>query len=400
VDKETIKLCIRDGQDRLRRGNWIERELHIDHAFLGSSGKVAAILGPRRVGKTFMLFQVRAELALPPERVSFLDFSDLSLRDFRAEDFELLGRAAAELEPTADALFLFDEIQEVTGFEAGIRHLQNKGSRVYLTGSNSAVFGEALASSLRGKLLPYELYPLSFREFQRFKGRVFRDDPSSEEAAERRRLLDEYLLWGGFPEVVLAASTETKRAILDSYIDVMVYRDVVDRHGLAGSGSVDRVLAKLLASFTKEYSVHRWYNEFKSMGLRVGKDSLYDIVGYLEEALVLRCLANAASPGGARKAYLVDNGYYRPFLDRGRDYGKLWENALLIGLLRRGEKPAFWRNDKGEIDLVIPDAFIQATIELSDENRERETAPFALAAAALGDRDRLILTPDDPPDWF
>ena len=400
MDKETLKIAIRDGQERLAGASWIERDLRIDHGFLAKSGKAAAIVGPRRAGKTFRLFQVRTELGLSPEQVCFLDFSDLSLRDFRSEDFELVGVAAAELEPRADGLFLFDEIQEVEGFEAGIRHLQNKGRRVYITGSNSAVFGEALASSLRGKLLSHELYPLSFREFLRFRGKSFRPDPSSEEKAERRRLLDEYLLWGGFPELALASQAETKRSLLDSYLDVMIYRDIVERNGLSAAGTVERVLAKYLASFTKEFSVHKWYNDFKSMGLRVGKDGLYDIVGYLEEAFVVRCLSNLASPGGARKAYLTDNGYYRSFLDRDRDYGKLWENALLAGLVRRGEKPAFWSDRRGEIDFIVSDAFIQATVELTDYNREREKAPFDLVASAIGERERLILTPDDPPDWL
>ena len=400
MEKERIRRIIRDGQERLASVRGIERDLRIDHAFLEASGKASAIIGPRRAGKTFRLFQVRSEIGLPANRTTFLDFSDLSIAEFRAQDFQVLAEASAELDPPADGLFLFDEIQEVAGFEAGIRHLQNKGRRIYLTGSNSAIFSAELAGSLRGKVLVSEQYPLSFVEFLRFRGRTIRDDPSSEERAERRRLLDEYLFWGGFPEVVIAESSETRRGLLDSYVDVMIFRDVVERHGLQGAGTVERVLVKLLGSFTKEYSVNRWYNDFRSLGLRIGKDGLYDIVRHLEEAYVLRSVPNAASPGSARKAYFIDNGYYRSFLDRDRDYGKLWENAIYVALLRRGDKPAFWRTERGEIDFVTAREFIQATIEVSDVNRERETAPFAPASAALGERERLILTPNDPPEWL
>jgi predicted AAA+ superfamily ATPase len=377
-----------------------ERDLKIDHGFLATSGKACAILGPRRAGKTFRLFQVRAELAIPVDRTCFLDFSDLSLAGFRSEDFELLATVAAEMSPTADGLFLFDEIQKLPGFEAGIRHLQNRGNRVYMTGSNAGIFTEGLASSLRGKVLVYELYPLSFREFLRFRQKTFARPFSSSQAAERRRLLDEYLLWGGFPEVVLAEAGETRRALLDSYLDVMVFRDVVERHRLSGAAMAERVLAKLIASFTKEYSVHRWYNDFKSQGLRAGKDGLYDLVHHLEDAYAIRILSNAASPGGARKAYLVDNGYYRSFLARDRDFGKLWENALHQALVRRGDRPQFWKTDQGEIDFVTADSFIQATVELSEDNRQRELGPFDAAARALGDRERLVLTPDEPPEWL
>ncbi|MEI6388387.1 MAG: ATP-binding protein [Spirochaetota bacterium] len=400
MDREKIKRSIRDGQERLASTSGVRRDLRMDHDFLKASGKAAAIIGPRRAGKTFRLFQVREELALAPERCVLLDFSDLSLQDFRAEDFEELAVAASELDPRADSLFLLDEIQEVPGFEAGIRHLQNKGHRVYVTGSNASVFTQDLATSLRGKLLCSTLFPLSFSEFLRFKAASFRADPSSEERALRRRLLDEYLVWGGFPEVVLAAGSETKRAILDSYIKVMVFRDVVERHGLRDAAMVERVLARLVSSFTKEYSVNRWFNDFKSQGLRAGKDGLYAIVHHLEDAHVIRTLANAASPAGTRKAYLIDPGYYRSFLQRDRDYGKLWENALLVGLLRKGIDPQYWSGPSGEIDFVTPDAYIQATSELSEGNRERETRPFDAVAKHLGDRLRLILTPDEPPAWL
>jgi hypothetical protein len=400
MDSDKIKRAIRDGQERLASKSGIRRELRIDHAFLEASGKAVAIIGPRRAGKTFSLFQVREELALPPERCVLLDFSDLSLQAFKAEDFEKLAVAASELDPRADSLYLLDEIQEVPGFEAGIRHLQNKGHRVYVTGSNASVFAENLATSLRGKILGYTLFPLSFSEFLRFKDANFRADPSSEERALRRRLLDEYLVWGGFPEVVLAAGSETKRAILDSYRDVMVFRDVVERHGLRDAAMVERVLARLVASFTKEYSVNRWFNDFKSQGLRAGKDGLYAIVHHLEDAYVIRTLTNAASPAGTKKAYLIDPGYYRSFLQRDRDYGKLWENALLVGLLRQGIDPQYWSGPAGEIDFVTPDAYIQATSELSEGNRERETRPFDAVAKHLGERQRQILTPDEPPPWL
>ena len=55
---------------------------------------------------------------------------------------------------------------------------------------------------------------------------------------------------------------------------------------------------------------------------------------------------------------------------------------------------------KGEIDFVLPDAYIQATIELTDENRERELGPFELVRTGLGEREEAVLSPDDPPPWL
>ncbi len=89
------------------------------------------------------------------------------------------------------------------------------------------------------------------------------------------------------------------------YVDVMIFRDILERHGLQGASKVERVLSKLLGSFTKEYSVNRWYNDWKSRGYKVGKDGLYEIVRHFEEAFILRSLSNAASssrpPSSRRK---------------------------------------------------------------------------------------------------
>jgi predicted AAA+ superfamily ATPase len=380
MEKETIKRFILDSREIMAKTSGHARELGVDHGFLTATGKIAAIIGPRRAGKSVFLRQMGAQTATLPEKTVWIDFSEIVWADFGPEDWATLWQAALELGCGEKPLFLLDEIQEVRDFAAGLRHLQNQGCRLYVTGSNSTVFGAGLASMLRGKVICYSLFPLSFSEFLTFKGASFPADLSTSQRAARHVLWEEYLSWGGFPEVVLADREDLKRNLLDSYLDIMLFRDVIERHALKNFALVEKLFTKLLLSFTKEISVHRWYQDFRSQGMQVGKDTLYQYLAHFEEALFVRLVGNAAAPGGNKKVYLVDNGLYQRVRDR-PDWGKLWENHCLVDLWRHQQSVSFWKNDQGEIDFVTDTELIQATVELTPGNHQRETTPFLAVAS-------------------
>lgn len=378
MNKETIKRLILDARERMRGARYVHRDLKPDYGFLQETGKIAAIVGPRRAGKSVFLLQVAIDTMTPPERCVWIDFGEVPWSGFGVDDWETIWLAALETGSGQNPLFLLDEIQELNAFEGGLKYLQNRGGRVFVTGSNAEVFEERLSTQLRGKLLSYKLYPLSFTEFLRFKVASFSVELSSSLKAERNLLMEEFLTWGGFPEVVLADREDLKRNLLSSYWDSMLFRDIVERHSLKNFALLQGLLRKVLLSFTKEGSVHRWYNDFRSQGFKVGKDSLYEYISYFEKALFVYPLSNAAVDGGSKKYYLVDNGLYQMVKDR-PDLGKLWENQCLVDLLRQGERPRFWKTAYGEIDFVTDTELIQVTVELSASNRSRELAPFDLA---------------------
>ena len=395
MEKERIRTLILDARERLAKTKAFARELTLDHEFLKTTGKIAAIVGPRRSGKSVFLRQIARQLNKPLSQTLWIDFSEVTWADFQPLDWQNLWAAALELGCGEAPLFLLDEIQEVKEFAGGLKYLQNQGTLLYVTGSNSTVFGEHLAASLRGKVLTYPLFPLSFKEFLLFRGIQPEPGPrSTAQKAHRRVLWEEYLTWGGFPEVVLADRVELKRNLLDSYLDVMLFRDVIERHNLKNFVVIEKLFTKMLLSFTKEISVHRWYNDFKSQGLKLGKDTLYQYLGHFEEALFVRLMSNAAAPGGNKKIYLVDNGLYQRVRDR-PDWGKLWENQCLVDLWRQNQSIQFWKSDQGEVDFITQQQLIQTTVELTAENREREEAPLQLLAARYPNHRSTILTLED-----
>ena len=269
--------------------------------------------------------------------------------------------------------FFFDEIQVIPGFEKGLKYLLNRGYPIFISGSSAQLSAHELASVLRGKALEIPLLPLNFKEFLLFKGHTIKRHYSTKERGALYQHLGDFLQWGGFPEVVLSEKEITKRNLIKSYIDSMLFRDIVERQNLANTFLVDKLFYKLAASFTKQISVNKWYNDFKSEGLKISKDTLYQYLKYFEETRYIYLLENAC--GGRtslKKVYLVDNGIYQCARGFSPDYGKLFENQIFRDCLLTGHSVAFLGKDDCKTDFLVKEQAIQACYSLNDKNFERE----------------------------
>ena len=399
MEKETLKRAILDGQEIFSSRQVIPREHSLKWKEIKRLEKVIAVVGPRRAGKTFFLFQVMNELGLERRNAVFLDFSEIPLQDFAAEHFELLFQAYLELFPDHTPWFFFDEIQEVVSFEKGLKFLLNRGLKIFITGSTSRVFTANLASALRGKTLTTTVLPLTFREFLRFKEKVVQAPVSRRELAEMHNLLQEYLLWGGFPEVVLVDSPDLKLNLIRSYIDSMLFRDVIERHHIKNAALVESVFLRVLKSFTKEISVHRWYNDYKSMGLKVSKDTLYQYLGHFEEAQFVYLVENMLGGSSSqKKIYLVDNGLYLRVRGFDEDWGKLLENRVFNDLQRGHSRLGFVKGSGWDLDFVSGSRAVQVSYELNDQSlrREAEGALRGLELPAVRESLVVVQEPMEP----
>jgi len=368
-----LKTIILDGQDRVAGYKVIERDIDVDVAAIRSLNKVIAITGPRRAGKTSFMVQLIRKLGISQTEAAFLDFSEIVLFDFTAADFPALYQAYCELYPSSNPWFFLDEIQEVEDFEKGLHYLLNAGAKVFISGSSAKLSSMDLASTLRGKALPIHVYSLNFKEFLRFKKMSVAKHIPSKEMGKRRALFTEFLYWGGFPELVLTESTEMKRALLKSYTDLMLFRDIIERHELKKFHLVEMVYGKLLRSFTKQVSISKWYNDLKSSGQQVSKDTIFQYIGYFEDSQFFSLLENRA--GGVtslKKIYLTDNGLYAPLGSRSPDTGRLFENQIHRDLLREGSPCYFLQKNDNEIDFITGETGYQVCHTLNDDNFDRE----------------------------
>ena len=373
MEKETIKRMILDARESLQRRRIIKRDLVVDAEAARRFHKVIAISGPRRAGKTSYLYQLATGIGCAPESVVLVDFSEIILEGFQAADFELLYRAQVEMHPDVTPWFFLDEIQEVPGYEKGLQLLLNRGCPVFITGSSSRMFAQDLASTLRGKVLVYPLYPLSFPEYLRFRDIPVMEALSTREESAIVNALDMYLRWGGFPEIALAESEETRVKLIHSYIDIMLFRDIVERNEATNIPLLKSLLLRLMKSFTKEISVHKWYNDFRSQGMKISKDTLYRYLSYFDDSLFFSFLSHLEKGASSRKkVYMIDNGLCRIIREPTMDWGKLLENRVYWDLKQRFADIRYLRTASWEVYFVAGDTAWQVTHSLGAENAQRE----------------------------
>jgi len=379
--KDILKTIIKDFHTR-PFPDFTPRELDVPVDL----GKITSIIGPRRAGKTWYFFQLMATLekqGVNREQILYLNFEDERL-DFQA-DYNQILEAYMELYPdiAPENIYLFfDEIQELPNWEKYIRRLYDSVTRrIFLTGSNAKMLSQELATSLRGRSLAFELMPLSFREYLLFLGIDSQDHFSTKNRARIKTAFEDYLVWGGYPELV-AMDPRFRAPVLQEYFSVLLYRDLMERYQIRDASILKYLIKRLISSFTKEFSVNKLYNDLKSRGLKIGKDTLYSMIDQIfsvymvtavekyDPAVVKRELAN-------RKVYLYDNGLASiSFFSRFEGRGKLLEN-LVFCMLRKSCDEIFFLKNGFECDFVAlcggqEPQLIQVADVLHQDNLERE----------------------------
>ena len=219
----------------------------------------------------------------------YLNFEDDRLLPIRSRELDAILRAHEELYPELAGqkkYFFFDEVQNAPRWETFVRRLDDTGSgSVFVTGSSSQLLTRELATSLRGRSISYEVFPLSFPEFLAFKD-LKHERYSRESEARMVGALSEYLAIGGLPEVVLADPALRQR-ILKEYVDLVFYKDLVERYRVSNPLVLRQLLKYCLGSPASLLNVHKVYNDFRSRGFELSKDTLYRYLGYLEESYII-----------------------------------------------------------------------------------------------------------------
>jgi uncharacterized protein len=259
------------------------------------AGKANVVVGMRRSGKTWFCYQQMRELVkagIAKERLLYLNFEDDRLLPFSAPDFQTILDTYYRKFPsfkTTECHFFLDELQRIEGWEAFVRRvLDSENISLYVTGSSSKLLSSEIASALRGRSMTTEIFPFSFSEFLRFheghpgeSGRY-----GSRKRASLQHLAGRYLEIGGFPEVQ-SLETGLRHEVLRNYLDVVILRDVVERHGVGNVEALRSLIRQAISAPGGRFSVNRFYNTMKSRGISCTKNSLYDYLDYLTDAFML-----------------------------------------------------------------------------------------------------------------
>ena len=375
-------------------------------------GKVDAVIGMRRAGKTWLLYRAMAELlasGVPRERVIFISFEDERLLPMEAAQLGRIPEALHRLHPaTAQGPmnWFFDEVHNVPGWERFVRRLVDGGHAVAVTGSSAKLLGREIATSLRGRGLATELLPFGFDEALAHQGI---EAPSRFPVASpvRALLSNRLRAWldsGGFPEAQ-GLAPELRVRLLQEYVNVALFRDVVERHGVSHVAALRWLVRRLVSNPGSLFTVHRAHADLRAQGLGMGTDAIYQLVEHLEDAFLTLLVPRLDDLARARwlhprKAYLVDHGLASAFTFRG-DLGHRLENAVYCELRRRRYSVAYAVTAQGqEVDFVTERAgerrILQVCADAADkETRLREIRGAEAAMAELGLPEALIVTLDE-----
>lgn len=270
----------------------------------------------------------------------------------------------------------FDEIQEIEGWEKFVRRMYDTVSKkIFITGSSAKMLGKEIATSLRGRNIVYNLLPLSFDEYCKFQNIDTTDVYSTQGKAILKSQFDKYMKLGGFPETVFMDEEVTRRT-LQSYFDVMLFRDIVERYKIQNVVVLKQFLKKILNNISSNLSVNKFYNELKSQGFTLSKNTIYEYLDYSLDCFLL-FLLHPYEPSivkqqmKIKKAYAIDTGLVNAITYRfSEDKGKLLENIVFLQIIRE-ENPVFYLKNKYECDFVIQKKdtiahAIQVSLTLSD----------------------------------
>jgi predicted AAA+ superfamily ATPase len=377
-------------------------------------GKALAVIGMRRAGKTSYLHQCRADLLAAgrsANRLVYFNFEDERLGGLTASDLHMIPDTHLRMfpEPADEPVTLFlDEIQQVPGWETFVRRmLDTPGYEIFLSGSSAKLLSREIATSMRGRAWEITIHPFSFREFLRHHGHEIPDDLSvltAKKTAALDHQFARYLEIGGFPEAQ-ALEPSHRRQLLQGYIDVLLLRDVVERHKVANITALRWLVRRLLSSPAGLFSVTKFSADLKSQGISVSRDHLYEFLSHLEDAFLLQTIPVASDSEkrrqvNPRKSYPADPGLIPVFDRSGKsNTGHALESVVFTELQRRRPEIAYVKTAAGyEVDFLARypegnEELIQVCTSIDDpEAREREIRALEDAATEHPRARQVILT--------
>ena len=357
--KETFKKLIINFQER-KFGRIVPREYDVPL----DTKKIVSLIGVRRSGKTYVLFSLIEQLRQRGDgkNIVYINFEDDRLYPIGLKDLDGLLEGYYELYPQKrdEKVYLFlDEVQNIEGWERYIRRIDDtENVQIFITGSSSKLLSSEIATSLRGRTITYEIFPFSFREYLTYK-EIEINLYSSKSVSYIQNAFNSYLVDGGFAET-FDERPDVQKRILKDYLDLIVYKDVVERYTIRNQSLLKHLIKYMFVNMGTLVSVNKLYNEYKSQGYKIGKDTLMDYISYLQEAYTVfttPIYRNSVreEQRNPKKLYAIDNGFKKLFsISISDDYSKLYENMAFLHLRRKSREVYYFKQTQ-EVDLYIRD---------------------------------------------
>ena len=360
----------------------IKREISLRQA-----PDIVALLGPRRVGKTFLMLKKVKTLLENRKQALYISFDEPGLREVKARKLAELAKKAY---PEGRINLFLDEVQEWKDWDANLRWLHDvKDFYIFVSGSSSALYSSEIPYRLRGRYLSKLVLPISFGEIINFELKTFR------ERGKMFNLLEKYLRWGGFPEVWLYKSREKIVSILET----VFYRDIAEKFRVKGLEDLQEVFYFVLANYSNRMTYNSLKRTFSSLGVNIDTKTIIKYIRAIESsflAFVVEKFSYSVKERmvSPKKIYLIDTCFAHLF-EKTLDIGRKMENIVFIELLRRGFKVNYYMDKKGnEIDFLASKNGEKHLLEVTYEDTEEKKKTLREAMKRFKIRTSTIVTWD------
>ena len=371
ITKETFRTLIKEGQETLGEVELYNRPYEFEE-----NGRYV-LVGVRQAGKSYMLYKRAKQLLASGhslQEMVYIDFDDERLLGMAAADLDQILQAYGSVYSHRPILF-FDEIQNVDGWEHFARRLANQKYQVFITGSNAKMLSRDIQTTLGGRYLDGKVFPYSFAEYLDAQDiALAKEWQHGKVRSQVQQAFTLFLLWGGFPELLLYRN---KRRWLNDLYEKILLGDVIQRNKVKNEMALRLTIKRLADNVMQPTSYNRVANLVKGTGVSTSVASVIDYVRYAKEACMLFPLENYASKfvekETVKKHYFVDNGLLSIFLIGGET--ALLENVCAVHLYRKYENNLYFYNKNIEVDFFVPDEAyaVQASYSINDEEtRKRE----------------------------
>ncbi|MEM2138949.1 MAG: ATP-binding protein, partial [Candidatus Woesearchaeota archaeon] len=376
-------------QSLFKDDNLIERDLNLEPYLKGN--EIIIITGIRRCGKSSLLKIIARNF----KTNFYLNFDDIRLTDFQADNFHDLYEIALEI--TKDKpIFFLDEVQNVKDWEKWVNNLHEKGYKVFLTGSNSNLLSSEISTFLTGRNKTIKLHTFSFKEFLRLKNITNNFDfninninnLTTEEKIIIKKNINEYLEIGGFPLIIKNNDLELSR----NYFEDILNKDILNRYNIRQSKEIKDLSLYLFSNIGNIYS----YSRLKEITGIKSLSTIKNFIDYLKNSYLLYTINRfdfsiAKQKISSSKVYASDISFLKTIsFNFSQNLGKRLENLVFLNLIKKDSNTeVYYHLDKSECDFIVKKGLkITQAIQVSlniDNKREIEGIKSAMKKYKLNE---------------
>jgi uncharacterized protein len=373
MNKERLREILFDQHDAFnqQKHHLIDREIDLEK-FINTE-QVIIISGIRRCGKSSLLYLIKEKMNLHESGYCYFNLDDERIIPEIAI-LEQVYNLHIEIYGNEPVLF-FDEIQNIDNWEKFVNRMYEKGTKLFVTGSNAKLLSSEISTSLTGRNKVLELFPFSFREYLCFKGKTYDHNRlTTKQKALIQKDFNHYMETGGFPLVVKENDIE----LINSYFQDILYRDIVSRFRLSQVNEIKQIGLFFASNAAKLFS----YATLQQISGVKSLSSIKDYLWYYEQSYLFFYLKKfdfsvKKQIMNPKKVYTIDPAISnRLGFNFSQNKGRVLENIVFLELLRRG-KEVYYHTGKNECDFLVKEGLniieaIQVTWITDQPNLRRE----------------------------